>query len=574
MIGDNHQIRQHKIFRWMLVILLATGFGVTIGFGKKVSLTEIPAVVQDTIVREIGQALIDKIDRDKDDDEIVYEVDAEGDGIDIELKISGDGTLQKKKVEEEIPLSELPPVVRNTITREIRNLWIEEVRCKTRLGGRVSYEIEASGEGKEIDLEVAADGWLLYKKIDDSDDDDNDDTIRIEAELLAKSISPTLSDVAPYRDALVFYEYHVQRRIKGKFKGDRIRVTHWAIYDNQLQAIREAEIGERQALALRPLHQFHELDGIYTSDTLDLDPDIPLYHDIGQKILENQSVADRYDYNCTLSDTMPAFWLLKDQLKLVVLGDSRGEKSVLAKLFFGQENRTTPMAYNLSVSGAPLELQETVINKYLLKLPKLEWVVYQASPRVVNIHHENSTNKRLLRSRGFAFDRANSDTLWQPSKRQNVTVSELTSIPYVANYWQKNPWGSESDDDVWDNPKTKKKWKQRWKISEKRWNRLESMITALNEKGIRVLLYLSPIHPIIRNSPVVDDDGTTKKGYQELVGRLKELEGQYSNLVFIDLLQGGNHGFGREMFRDLDHLNEAGATKLTRALEEIRQWYQ
>ena len=158
MIGDNHQIRQHKIFRWMLVILLATGFGVTIGFGKKVSLTEIPAVVQDTIVREIGQALIDKIDRDKDDDGIVYEVDAEGDGIDIELQ-----------VEEEIPLSKLPQVVHDTVTREIRNLWIEEVRCKTRLGGRVSYEIEASGEGKEIDLEVAADGWLLYKKIDDSD---------------------------------------------------------------------------------------------------------------------------------------------------------------------------------------------------------------------------------------------------------------------------------------------------------------------------------------------------------------------------------------------------------------------
>ena len=51
MIGDNHQIRQHKIFRWMLVILLATGLGVAIGFEKKVSLTEIPAVVQDTIVR-------------------------------------------------------------------------------------------------------------------------------------------------------------------------------------------------------------------------------------------------------------------------------------------------------------------------------------------------------------------------------------------------------------------------------------------------------------------------------------------------------------------------------------------
>ena len=63
-IDDNRQIQQRKIFRWMLVILLATGLGVAIGFGKKVSLTEIPAVVRDTIVREIGQALIDKIDLD------------------------------------------------------------------------------------------------------------------------------------------------------------------------------------------------------------------------------------------------------------------------------------------------------------------------------------------------------------------------------------------------------------------------------------------------------------------------------------------------------------------------------
>ena len=100
------------------------------------------------------------------------------------------------------------------------------------------------------------------------------------------------------------------------------------------------------------------------------------------------------------------------------------------------------------------------------------------------------------------------------------------------------------------------------------------MMAALNEKGIRVLLYLSPIHPIICSSPVVDDDGTTREGYQELVGRLEELEGQYSNLVFVDLLQGGNHNFGREMFRDLDHLNEAGATKLTWILEEVRRQHQ
>ena len=52
-------------------------------------------------------------------------------------------------------------------------------------------------------------------------------------------------------------------------------------------------------------------------------------------------------------------------------------------------------------------------------------------------------------------------------------------------------------------------------------------------------MYLSPIHPIIRESPVVDDDGTTREGYQELVGRLEKLEGQYSNLVFVDNLTFG-----------------------------------
>ena len=88
------------------MIVLVIGSEDSIGFGKEVSLTEMPAMVRDTIVREIGQTLIADIDRDKDDDEIVYEMDAEGDGIAIELKVAGDGSLQKKKVGEDIVLSE------------------------------------------------------------------------------------------------------------------------------------------------------------------------------------------------------------------------------------------------------------------------------------------------------------------------------------------------------------------------------------------------------------------------------------------------------------------------------------
>ena len=57
----------------------------------------------------------------------------------------------------------------------------------------------------------------------------------------------------------------------------------------------------------------------------------------------------------------------------------------------------------------------------------------------------------------------------------------------------------------------------------------------------------------MRDQPVVDDDGTSQKGYRELVDRLRQLEAEFSNLVFLDLLQGGNHDFAPEMFKDLDH---------------------
>ena len=65
----------------------------------------------------------------------------------------------------QLVLSELLPIVNKTVTREVRNLCIEEVIRETKLSGHVSYEIEARGGGKDIDLEVAADGWMLYKRL-------------------------------------------------------------------------------------------------------------------------------------------------------------------------------------------------------------------------------------------------------------------------------------------------------------------------------------------------------------------------------------------------------------------------
>ena len=546
------------------------------GFAKDISFDEVPEAIREIALHEIGDVPIRDVDREKEDGETVYDIEAKDDRIDIELEIAADGTLREKDVTEKIAFSELPIPVQDTVRQQVGALKINDVERKTQLGMSIVgnslqtettyYDVEAEEFGIEIDLEIAPDGRLL--------DIDISDPIRLKVKLLAKSKIPMLADIAPYRDALVFYEYRVQKRLEGKFKGKKLRVAHWAIYDNQPQAIGKAKIGSSHTLHLYPYQQFSELESLYTSDTLALDLDTPIYHDVGQKILENRSVEERYDYDSIFSEKMPVFWRIKDQLKLVSLGDSRGEAGVRAEMFYGAENQKTPVAYNLAISGGPLEFQEIVVDKYLLKMPNLEWVVYQMSPRAVNRHFEHSADRRLLKSRGFAFDRKHAETLWQGSNGDGnkKTAAEIAAIPYVSEYWNERPWGWKFNAEVWDRPKTEKI-RQRWEISEKRWNRLTSMIDALNERDVKVMLYLSPLHPVMRDQPVVDDDGTTQEGYRELVDQLKQLEAQFPNFVFVDLLQGGNHDFLPEMFKDLDHLNALGATKLTQKLEEVRQRY-
>ena len=545
------------------------------GFAKDISFDEVPEAIQKIALREIGDVPIRDVDREREDGETVYDIEAKDDSIDIELEITADGIFREKDVTEKIAFSELPIPVQDAVHQQVGTLKINDVERRTELGmsivgsrlqtETIYYNVEAEEFGVEIDLEIAPDGRLL--------DIDMSDPIRLKVKLLAKSKIPTLADIAPYREALVFYEYSVRKRIEGTFKRDqKLRVAHWAIYDNQPQTIGNAKVGSSHTLHLYPYQQFNELKSLYTSDTLTLDPDIPLYHDVGQKILENRSVEERYDYDSIFSEKMPIFWRIKDQLKLVSLGDSRGEAGVRAEMFYGTENQKTPVAYNLAISGGPLEFQEIVVDKYLTKMPNLEWVVYQMSPRAVNRHFEHSADRELLKSRGFAFDRKHAETLWQRADAAKKTVAGITSIPHVSEYWNERPWGWKFKAEVWQHPKTER-FGQEWEISKKRWNRLTSMIAALNERDVKMLLYLSPLHPIMRGQPVVDDDGTTQEGYRELVDELKQLAAQFPNFVFVDLLQGGNHDFLPEMFKDLDHLNALGATKLTQKLEEVRQRY-
>ncbi len=68
--------------------------------------------------------------------------------------------------------ADVPVAVQKTFEKEAPGVKIAEVEIQTD-DGKTTYEAEATIDGKEYEIEVAEDGKLLEKELDDDDDDDD-----------------------------------------------------------------------------------------------------------------------------------------------------------------------------------------------------------------------------------------------------------------------------------------------------------------------------------------------------------------------------------------------------------------
>jgi len=107
--------------------------------------------------------------------------------------------------------------------------------------------------------------------------------IRMQARLVATSVLPTPEQIAPYREALVVNEYEVPEKRRKAIGAGRVRVAHWAVLDARAQPVPSTPEGNPVAVALdlEPWERHPRLENTYVSDTLDVDPEIPLYVDVG-----------------------------------------------------------------------------------------------------------------------------------------------------------------------------------------------------------------------------------------------------------------------------------------------------
>jgi len=163
-----------KLGEFALVATLLTLVGVNTGRvfgGKDVSLSEVPQAVRATIERELKDAEINDIERDKDDGKIVYEVDAENDDRQVKLKIAENGTLLEK--EEEIYPDGLPAIVLAAVKKSVGHIDFDDIEKRYRRGRNTYYKIERETDEFKVGLEVAEDGTILDKDIDRKEEEDD-----------------------------------------------------------------------------------------------------------------------------------------------------------------------------------------------------------------------------------------------------------------------------------------------------------------------------------------------------------------------------------------------------------------
>jgi len=95
--------------------------------------------------------------------------------------------------------------------------------------------------------------------------------VEVQAKLLAITETPRPIEIAPYREALVVYEYEVEKVVKGTLKPGKIRVALFGVLNGESMPAAQLKVGASSRLALEAFSDHPELESITLRDTLSED---------------------------------------------------------------------------------------------------------------------------------------------------------------------------------------------------------------------------------------------------------------------------------------------------------------
>jgi len=186
-------MRKHKILLGVLAVV-----GLILGVGAvatqrmmqndiEVSIDAVPAAVKATILAQAQGNPIREVEMETENGQTVYEAEVVIGGKEVEIRVAADGALLGQEVDDEdddeadddedddenevqVSLGDLPEAVRATLLKEANGAEVKEIEKEIEKGQEI-YSAEVIIDGQEVEFEIATDGTLLGKEVEDEDDD-------------------------------------------------------------------------------------------------------------------------------------------------------------------------------------------------------------------------------------------------------------------------------------------------------------------------------------------------------------------------------------------------------------------
>ncbi|MCZ7685548.1 MAG: PepSY domain-containing protein [Sandaracinaceae bacterium] len=85
--------------KWIYALAAAAGLALAspVALAEDVTMEQLPQPVRQTLQRELGQAQVHEMERDRDGDRVVYEIEIIDGGQKFELDIAEDGRLLSRR---------------------------------------------------------------------------------------------------------------------------------------------------------------------------------------------------------------------------------------------------------------------------------------------------------------------------------------------------------------------------------------------------------------------------------------------------------------------------------------------
>ncbi len=394
-----------------------------------------------------------------------------------------------------------------------------------------------------------------------------------------KSAKPLTAEQAkPYDEALVWQQYEVIKTIRGELpkRVTQMLVAQWCVVAEEDRTV-DTGVGGTISLPLQSERDFPGIRDVKCTRPDDADPGLPqfieAYH--GKAKVPKQL---RMDYGDIFSRQMRAYWETRPQLKVIILGNSHTGVGVEAGKLMLPENHQTPCVVSLAAPGSHMPFQCLLAKEYALDLPKLEWVVWGISPRSFN--EGRKTNRRMdtfLASAGRNFDHQHWKELWPVPAAAPLSLADLRTRGFEPrDLWEY--WSPKAErtfpvpmDDATRKALLAQMGKENSRWWSEAWDEFKATVKALTDKGIKVMLFTPPIHPLSQESVAVDADQTSRADLKMLIEKVQALDAGNDRVWFHDVNNGGKHDFAHEDFYDVDHLWSTGSQKLTQRLSDWMQ---